>query len=394
MHVFQFLHTFLSKSLSEIHKTRLNALLQVVSSLLTQGELTLTALGRNLTGFALIKHKIKKVDRLIGNKNLWNERYSIYQAIAKKIFSSLSTAVILIDWSGCCSQEHWILQASLVGKGRSIPIYKELHPITKLANSDTEGKFLKKLKGIIPEHIKVTVVTDAGFKICFFKQVLKLNWDFVGRVRGQMGIILKNSIDWQSVKDLFPFAKKKPKCLGFAKLGKKAQLPLYLYCVTSSLQGRKAKRTKNKYFFPDKQEKYSRSHRDPWIIASSLQGGPEVTRKVMNLYSKRMQIEQNFRDDKNQRWGYGLRNSRTSQPKRLEILLLVSYIASVVLWLIGIAAEIKGLHRGFQANTEKRFRTLSLLSLARQVIQHSFEKISIKELNLSLKEIVQCQLII
>lgn len=59
-----------------------------------------------------------------------------------------------------------------------------------------------------------------------------------------------------------------------------------------------------------------------------------------------MQIKQNFRDLKNQRWGFGLRDSKTINMQRLEILLLISNIATMVLWLLGIAAETKKLHYG------------------------------------------------
>ncbi|MBS0290494.1 MAG: transposase [Proteobacteria bacterium] len=45
-------------------------------------------------------------------------------------------------------------------------------------------------------------------------------------------------------------------------------------------------------------------------------------KKVINLYKKRMQIEQNFRDDKNERWGFGWRYSKTKNHERYSILLL------------------------------------------------------------------------
>jgi hypothetical protein len=97
-------------------------------------------------------------------------------------------------------------------------------------------------------------------------------------------------------------------------------------------------------------------------------------KKAIKIYKKRMQIEQNFRDDKNGRWGFGWRFSRTKNHERYAVLLLIAYIAALILWLIGRAAESKCLHKDFQANTSKK-RTLSYLTLGRQVLKHSIEKI-------------------
>ncbi|WP_341751107.1 hypothetical protein [Candidatus Tisiphia endosymbiont of Sialis lutaria] len=56
-----------------IHNNRLNALLDVAEGLRYSQNLSLSAIGRNLSGDSKVKHKIKKVDRCIGNKHLYNE---------------------------------------------------------------------------------------------------------------------------------------------------------------------------------------------------------------------------------------------------------------------------------------------------------------------------------
>src|SRR3990167_992811 len=121
MHMSKFLHKFVSNALPKVHKTRRNALVCTVASLLDQGKLTLTALGRNMRGNALVKHKIKRVDRLLGNNKLIADKFYIYKQLANNILKKLTEAVIIVDWSGCCSQQRWILQASIAMNGRSIP---------------------------------------------------------------------------------------------------------------------------------------------------------------------------------------------------------------------------------------------------------------------------------
>lgn len=94
-------------------------------------------------------------------------------------------------------------------------------------------------------------------------------------------------------------------------------------------------------------------------------------REIMKLYSRRMQIEQNFRDEKSERFGFGLRTSASTRGERLWVLSLLATLASIVLWLLGYHFENKGLHLHYQANSTKKRRVLSFLTLAKNVLRHS-----------------------
>lgn len=378
MQVKSFLHKFVSPALPNIHKIRLEALIDTTDSLLNESQLTLTDLGRHMRGKAKVKHKIKRVDRLLANRHLYTERFDIYQALAKRLFTHLNEALIILDWSGCCSQQRWILQASLVGNGRSIPIYREIHPISLISNTKIEKSFLDKLHKIIPETTNVIIVTDAGFRLPFLKYVVSLGWHFVSRIRAPLQLSF-DCLKWHKIKEFDGKIDKSAEYLGRTYLGKSQCWPVQLFGYQGELKGRKIYRKKyhaNKY--PDKQIIYSRTHREPWLIASSLSGGKLIAKRVINIYKKRMQIEQNFRDEKNPRWGFGLRISRTENIQRLEILLLISFIATITLWLIGHLAEKQGLHRDFQANSYRHKRILSLFNLGIQVIRQLPNFISVQ----------------
>ncbi len=92
----------------------------------------------------------------------------------------------------------------------------------------------------------------------------------------------------------------------------------------------------------------------------------------MNRYAKRMQIEHEFRDTKDERWGLGFRFSRTKDIRRLRILIMLSVLAIWLLWIIGRAAEDKKFHRHFQANSIKNKRILSLVFLGREVVKSHY----------------------
>lgn len=91
----------------------------------------------------------------------------------------------------------------------------------------------------------------------------------------------------------------------------------------------------------------------------------------MKLYSRRMQIEQNFRDEKSERFGFGLRASYSRSAGRMLVLSLLATLATVVMWLLGYHAENKGLHLRYQANSLKSRGVISYLTLAENVLRHS-----------------------
>jgi hypothetical protein len=47
----------------------------------------------------------------------------------------------------------------------------------------TRRAFLAKLKTIIDDDVIPIIVTDAGYKTTWFRDVIALGWDFAGRVR-------------------------------------------------------------------------------------------------------------------------------------------------------------------------------------------------------------------
>jgi hypothetical protein len=111
------LHKRLQKALPSIHRARLNALMAAVGAVLCGSRASITSLGRSLSNTAFVKHKIKRMDRLIGNTRLTQERVDIYAALTRWLVQGLPQPLILIDWSPLSSdREHQVLRASLPGK--------------------------------------------------------------------------------------------------------------------------------------------------------------------------------------------------------------------------------------------------------------------------------------
>ncbi len=94
---------------------------------------------------------------------------------------------------------------------------------------------------------------------------------------------------------------------------------------------------------------YRRLHRAPWLLATSLPHHRGAGDLVQRAYARRMQIEETFRDLKSHRWGFALRYARTTQPQRLEVLLLIATLATFTLWLLGLVAHTRHWVRHLQA---------------------------------------------
>jgi hypothetical protein len=69
-----------------------------------------------------------------------------------------------------------------------------------------------------------------------------------------------------------------------------------------------------------------------------------------------------FRDEKSERFGFGLRASHSHSTGRLLVLSLLATLVTIVMWLLGYHAENKGLHRRYQAKSLKSGRVISYLT--------------------------------
>ncbi len=60
----------------------------------------------------------------------------------------------------------------------------------------------------------------------------------------------------------------------------------------------------------------------------------------------------------------------TARVARVEVMVLLAALASLLVLIIGISAEGAGVHRRYQANTIRTRRVLALTTLGRLVLLH------------------------
>lgn len=351
-----------------LHMRRQEALWRGVEALMRGGRLWLTALGRDMSGNALEKHRIKAVDRLLGNRSIQLGLISMHRVLAAWLLKRSGRPLILVDWTGCGLQQY-LLRAGVPFGGRSILLYGVVVPQRLLANRSVHRKFLKTLATILPPHCKPVIVTDAGFYHHWFDQVTKLGWDFIGRVRGRHHVRVRG--EQMPLKKLFQLAGRHVMDFGVAELGaNRADRYRLVLSPKPKPQGRKRLTRRGSRGRSRTDADFSNGAKDPMLLATSLRCAASA---VLAAYKTRMQVEESFRDLKSHRFGFDFSSARSRNPRRLEVLLMIATLASIALSVVGAAAEKCRLHRQFQANTVRSRRVLSLLTLGKRILKNGIE---------------------
>ena len=395
MRALKVLHKFLTTSVPRMHKMRCKALLSGVESLLGGVFLTVTALGRGLQRGAMTKHNIKCMDRLLSNPHLHKERFAIYRVLCHHLCASLPRPVIVVDWSDIVERQRLMLiRAALVVEGRAIPLYESVYTLKKYNAPKTHEQFLKQLKALLPEQCCPLIVTDAGFRGPWFRAVEQLGWHWLGRVRNCVNYRLHTRHTWRRCTDLYYRAKKHVQYLGAADLSSKNPYPCHLYLYKKAKQHRKANRSILHSVKHSNDDVFEKQQNDPWLLATNCTPKDLSPKRIIQLYGKRMQIEEGFRDLKSDKFGFGFTISRSSQIERLNILLLIAALATWCLWWIGVYAYQQGWYRHFQANTITHRKVLSFPFLGLQVLQRNDYDIWLYDLESIIKQfddlLLQC----
>lgn len=359
MAALRFLDSFFRDNCEFIHARRREALVRVVGSLLGGAKLNLSALGRGLSGTGQTKHKIKLVDRLPGNAHLNAERCKVFECITRWALAGHQRPVIAVDWSDLETGNHTqLLKAAVCIKGRALTLYEETHPVKGVRRGHIERRFLQRLATMVPAHCYPVIVTDAGYRGPWFRCVQSLGWSYVGRVRGTVYARLPGEQKWSAVSALHTMASATAACIGTVLLSRDSRLATRM-TLYQGFRPRPGRRRRDSAPSP--------KWREPWVLVSNLSQREATPVQVVNVYRKRMQIEETFRDLKAPRWGFAMGYARSRTLARRANLALIGALALFALWLTGRAARAIGWVRDFQANTERSRRVLSDEFLGREV---------------------------
>ncbi len=192
----------------------------------------------------------------------------------------------------------------------------------------------------MPKHVIPILVTDAGFRSDWLRGVEALGWDYIGRLRNNTRVRASPEHDWHACVSLHSSATATARDLGEHLIVKGSPLPCRLVLAQRARKGRDQLTRQKQPEQGRTARKARKATREPWLLVTSLSGQTATAHQIVTGYSKRMQIEEAFRDLKSHRYGAAFEDSLSRKPERLAILLLLHALASFAAWLMGLAARV------------------------------------------------------
>ena len=388
MHALQSLYRCLTLRCPDIHKKRITSLCAAAMAAESGSVLSVSDLGRGIMGSVSAKHNIKRVDRLLSNKQLHAELPQIYCAMAREVIEPGTSPLIIVDWSELAHDRHWhLLRAALAVEGRAVTLYEQVYPERELESLQAHTGFLKALAAVLPPGCIPVIVTDAGFRGSWFHLVNQMGWMWLGRIRNRDMVQRAGGKVWEGCKTLYERATTSAQCLGQYQYVRSNPVTCRLVLVRLGSKGRHQLRLDGKRATSHHSRKQSRTQSEPWLLATCPALSTLAPETVVALYAQRMEIELAFRDLKSERYGLGMEASRSKRPERLAVLLLIAALAMFMLRLIGEHARAQGLEREFQSNTRSSRPTLSVMSLALQFVRKKLSTLAEQVFNAVFKDL-------
>lgn len=285
------------------------ALAQIVFGAMRCRRVTQADIGRSMETGTAAKHNIKRVSRFVTN-----ERVNVAEGcrglarIAAK--ASGGCLVVAVDWVDIGRFK--VLKAAVPIRGRAVPILFAAYPKWRLKKSQNqfEEAFFELLSKLLPARTWTIIVADRGFaraELASFLRELEMNHV----IRASSGATFRSEtfsgrLTGHGVKE------GGHRVLGWGRYT--ARHPVTRRVIV----------------------RWERGHEEPLVLGTDLDWN---WRKVVEVFKLRMSIEELFRDEKNARYGWGLRQTKIGGHRRLERLLLVLAFAYVLLLVMGLVCR-------------------------------------------------------
>jgi hypothetical protein len=323
---------FLGQVFQGFHRKNQQTLSVLVAALVTVGRVGVASLGRAIRSKVAPKHRIKQVDRFLGNENVEVEDWC--KALLLTVIGDRRSIRIAVDWTKIGP---WpVLVASVVIQRRGIPVYWATCDWRKLARSQNafEESFLSVLRTIIPKDVETTLLFDRGFRrVALARKLKQLRFHFVVRCCSDTKV---KSPGWNGALRDLSLPRGRVRDLGqvLATVDQPEELRLVAL--------------------------FDHGQKDAWYLFTDLE---LPANKIVHLYGRRFTIEEVFRDKKSTRYGWSLGEYKLKdRPDRLDRLILVIAAGYFLVSLIGHHIEATGLDRLYKANTV-RTRTHSAFQM-------------------------------
>ncbi len=320
----------------------------VVAGIIESQSVVTAKIGRALPGEALDKHKIKRVDRLIGNDRF--DATAISHALLDAFkFRPGQEIFLALDWTKIGSYQ--VMTTSVATGGRAIPFQWTVIDDNKKRMARAEREHIQKLKMMLPQGVDFTLLFDAGYDSSSYLELLnELNLPYIVRVSSQVCVKPEGDVVANADEG------------GWFHLGKQSWKRSTVYdWGWVSFSKEHGVRVRFVAIHDDRQK-------DPWLLVTTRNCAP---RKIIHAYGRRFETEETYKDYKDVRNGLQLKGKRIKTPERLARLIALETLAYWLTSLTGLQGEEMGLHRQFQANTIRDRRVIALWRVGREILRRS-----------------------
>jgi hypothetical protein len=289
-----------------------------------------------------VKHRIKRIWRFLRNPkvDVVEGLRALVHLAAKHSGGRL---VVAVDWVEI--RQYKVLRAAVPLRGRSVPIafaVANSWSFFMSQNAYEEGFFLL-LKGLLPKDAEVVIIADRGFaRAELGKQLGEMGLHYVIRV---CGVVYFDSPGYRGLL----------RELGLLP-GQHQDLGSGLYCEERPVQRRVV-------------AYWARRQLEPWLLGTDLDW---PWRLIVAVFEQRMMIEELFRDEKNIRYGWGLRQLRLSSSARMQRMFLVLAFAYILLLLMGLICKQNLSAANWSSTTSKRKPTSAFVVGRRMQLRRHF----------------------
>lgn len=245
------------------------------------------------------KHKIKRVDRLLGNDRFMVSR--IFAALLRSLRLERYLNVLLaVDWTTVGRFE--VLVTSIVFDGRTLPFHWTVIDLAKERKMAVQHRHVQSLKELLGERDdRFTLLFDAGFDDCAFLIEVAAGQGFHVVVRSSLTPYFRplGDNDWQKFSEI-EFERGRCYNLGWGEYTKTNALKIR--CVVL----------------------HDHKQKNPWVLLTNLEHTPQ---HIVNSYGRRFSIEETFNDVKAVRDGLQLKGSRIKSAGRLSRVIALEVLA-------------------------------------------------------------------
>jgi hypothetical protein len=274
-----------------------------------------------------------------------HERIEVADAMAEVIAKLVRKRRkrLLVRFDGTEFRDFHTLMAAACIKGRSVPLLWASYPEWKLLRSQNslEEGLLRLWRTLIPETIRVVILADRGFGRAEWAAVCQeLEFGYLVRIKPKVTVA---SPRYRGVLSRYPVFKGIAHVLHDVQYRKDARVTHHV--VIRWRPG-----------LPKKRD-------EPWYLMTNLEGRAE---RLCQLDGCRMQVEELFRDQKNRRNGWAVRNTRIQDADRFDRFLLILALAYRLLAGLGLQARLD--FEPSQWCTNRRARECSVITIGKAML--------------------------